>query len=315
VALAHRLWDGLGLLDFTKTYSRGEYGHKYYSGRRMWDGLRRFKPSLVLPAEYGDLKNDKPAHAWGMSTYPFSVVPDVKLTPAAIFAAHRSHYEGTEYDTTRGMAAGAFGTPDRYPTIGAPGDPGEGSWERTVSIYRTTYTWVAQAKAGLPSDAAGLIWWGVGDSSKTVFNPLMVSAGEPPQAVTLGRQSHLDRRSFYWAVRYLSNLAQIRYDRMIVDIQAHSKQLEAAAFTLQTKLRSTTDPTRRKQLIDTHATEALTATWQLCDDLMVRYADGVQTTPQPDGTVVTSNIGYSAKWLASKEVNFTAGPHRLPPPA
>lgn len=76
---------------------------------------------------------------------------------------------------------------------------------------------------------------------------------------------------------------------------------------------------------------------------MVRYADGVQTTPQvkqaspspltlqlsphpkphphilrmaqPDGTVVTSNIGYSAKWLASKEVNFTAGPHRLPPPA
>ena len=61
----------------------------------MWDGLRHFKPSLKLPAEYGDLKNDKPVRPWGRSTYPWAVVPDTKLTPQSWFAAHRSHYEGS----------------------------------------------------------------------------------------------------------------------------------------------------------------------------------------------------------------------------
>jgi dipeptidase len=145
IARAHGLWDGKGLLDFTATYSRGEYAHKYYSGRRMWDSLRHFKPSLKLPAEYGDLKKDKPARPWGRSTYPWAVVPDAKVSPAAWMDAHRSHYEGTPYDTSQGLAAGPFGTPDRYATVGAPGDPGVGTWERTVSIYRTTYTWIVQA--------------------------------------------------------------------------------------------------------------------------------------------------------------------------
>ncbi len=140
VALAHGLWDGVGLLDFTKAYSRGEYTHKYYSGRRMWDGLRHFKPSLKLPAEYENLKDEKPARPWGRSLYPWAVEPDAKVSPPSWFATHRSHYEGTAYDTTRGPAAGPYGTPERYQTIGAPDDPGVGSWERTVSIYRTTCT-------------------------------------------------------------------------------------------------------------------------------------------------------------------------------
>ena len=94
IAREHGLWDGKGLLDFTKAFSKGEYGHKYYSGesaeinrrdeirpnlgdssrrlipagRRMWDSLRHFKPSLALPGEYGDLKNDKPVHSSSMSS-------------------------------------------------------------------------------------------------------------------------------------------------------------------------------------------------------------------------------------------------------
>lgn len=311
IAIAHKLWDGKGLLDFTATYSRGEYAHKYYSGRRMWDGLRHFKPSLVLPAEYGDLKTDKPSRPWGRSTYPWSVVPDAKLGPRDWMAAHRSHYEGTPYDTTQGLAAGAFGTPDRYPTVGAAGDPGVGTWERTVSIYRTTYTWIVQADRAL-----GTVWWGAGDSSKTTFLPLMVQAGELPPSVTVGRQSKLERSSAYWATRYLGNLAQIRYAEMIADIAAAAHKWEAEAVALQAALaKAGRDPAGAKLALDRHAAAVLASQWQLADDLMLKWADGQLTVPKPDGSVECSPLGYPKAWLTDKEVNFTSGPARLPGPA
>ena len=320
IAIAHKLWDGVGLIDFTKAYSRGEYAHKYYSGRRMWDGLRRFKPSLALPAEYGDLRNDKPSRTWGKSVYPFSVAPDQKVSPQSWMAAHRSHYEGTPYDTSRGMASGAFGTPDRYATEGAPGDPGVGAWERTVSIYRTTYTWIVQANANLPDELAGTIWWGPADSSKTTFVPLMVSMGEPPDSYTSGTPAVLDRGAAYWAHRYVQNLAQIRYSSMIVDIKRASSELEekgaaVVASLLAGQTKGGTTPKKIRQLLAGHASDVLAATWQLADDLMVKYADGQLTTPQPDGSVVCAQLGYPEDWLKSPEVNYTKGPKRLPPPA
>jgi len=316
IALTHGLWDGQGLLDFTKTYSRGEYGHKYYSGRRMWDALRHFKPSLALPSEYGNLKDEKPSRSWGHSVYPWSVVPDVKVTPSSWFATHRSHYEGTPYDTTKGAAAGPHGTPERYQTIDAPGDPGMGSWERTVSIYRTTYTWVVQAVANTSSPLLqGVVWWGPADSSKTVFVPLIVASGEPPRPYTMGRQSRLERAAAYWAHRYVQNLAQLHYDAMILDIQRASARWEAAGVALVDSLRSTPNltPELIRQRLGEHAQAVLGAWWTLSDDLMVKYADGDLTTAQPDGSVVSLPMGYPAQWL--QQVNFTHGPARLGPPA
>ena len=106
VAKEYALWDGKGLLDFTRAFSGGEYLSKYYSGRRMWDGYRRFKPSLKLPEEYGSLRYDDVAdNPWGRSVYPFSVEVDRKLSTADIFAAHRSHYEGTKFVRPRSRSA------------------------------------------------------------------------------------------------------------------------------------------------------------------------------------------------------------------
>ena len=129
IAKEHGLWDGKGKLSFVDAFSGGEYANQYYTGRRVWDGYRRFAASQKFPATYKDLKKDRP--------YPATAKVDAKMSVRDWFAAHRSHYEGTPYDTTKGLAAGPFGSPDRYTEPGTAGDPGSGAWERTVGIFRT----------------------------------------------------------------------------------------------------------------------------------------------------------------------------------
>lgn len=58
IAEKHGRWDpSQGLLDFTATFSFGEYAHKYYSGRRMWGGYR-LMTDVQLPDTYGNLTTD-----------------------------------------------------------------------------------------------------------------------------------------------------------------------------------------------------------------------------------------------------------------
>jgi len=382
VALQHGLWDGRGKLDFTAAFSLGEYGNKYYSGRRMWDGFRRFAPSVALPPAYNStdpwsgLKESRP--------YPFSVPPDAPLALTDLLAAHRSHYEGTSFDMTRGVAAGPFGSPDRYAVPGTPGDTKRGAWERSVAIYRAAFAWIAQAggsadrgrkqdsavvdrdsaaasgavalqkllpdpppeetgalRRGDRGDGCGCrskIWFGPADPATTVFVPLSVCAGPPPEQYTRGGPGKVDRESAYWAHRYTQNLAQVRYSAMIVDIRAHSLEWEeqGAALALQIgalqcgggapgqgqaaspppdalqRLRGDSAPSLRRQ-IERHAAAVLASTWALTDDLVGKYADGGEAAPRAGferrQAVAVSNLGYSSEWLAA--AGFDSGPARI----
>ena len=203
-ALELGLWDGEGALDFTAVYSDGEYSHKYYSGRRMWGALDWWRPSLKLNATYGDLRTDLP------HPFPWSVVPEEKVSVGDMIALHRYHYEGTAYDMTKGIQAGPFGTPDRYGVIGLPNDKAAGSigaWERSIGLYRTTYTWILASRA---KEEQGVIWFGPADADKTVFLPLMVAMGDPPRSLMVGHQAVLDRASSYWSHRYVQNIVQLK---------------------------------------------------------------------------------------------------------
>ena len=194
-------------------------------------------------------------------------------------------------------------------------DPGYGAWERTVAIYRASCVWVSAAKAGLPSALAGTVWYGVADPSKTVFVPMMVAMGEPPAPYTVGTPGKLDRHSAYWAVRYLQNLAQLRYKDMIVDINRHAAHWERhGAEAVAALRRDHADGPTIKKVLDALAEQVLAATWQLSDELMVKYADGGLTAPPlPDSTIPSHDLGYSAAWL--RTAGFTKGPQRMGLPA
>eukprot|EP00936_MAST-01D_sp_MAST-1D-sp1_P001849 g1849.t1 len=327
VALKHKLWDGSGLLDFTGTYSDGEYAHKYYSGRRMWGALRTWVPKMRLNPEYNNLKNStnpsgRAVKGW-TSHFPWSVKPETPVTAQTLMDLHRDHYEGTEFDTTKGIAAGPWGTPDRYATLGTDVDRATGSkgaWERTIGLYRTTFSWVIQARSWLPDAVGGTTWFGTADADKTVFLPLYVAAGGVPQSLMVGHQTELDRSALYWAHRYVQNLVQMRYAPMMKDVRKLQSALEndgkALQYELDTQFGKATNEQLRGELAAqlqtavrerefAHTSRVLRAWWQLADMLMVKHADGYMTTDDNIG----QPQGYPAWFL--NITGFHNGPQRI----
>ena len=121
----------------------------------MWGAFRLLAPDVALPAEYEDLKADRP--------YPVTVpVPSSQLlAPSRLFEVLRDWYAGTTSGPaeTGVLAGGPFGTPDRYG--GGAGEASvSGSWERTIALYRTSSSFVTQARAWLPPSLGGVIWFG-----------------------------------------------------------------------------------------------------------------------------------------------------------
>lgn len=85
--------------------SISEFHHPYYSLRRIWRAQSLVAPSLNLsPWAEGALTR----------AYPFAVTPDKKLSVSDLFTIHRDNYEGTEFDLTKGLAAGPFSDPNWF---------------------------------------------------------------------------------------------------------------------------------------------------------------------------------------------------------
>jgi dipeptidase len=95
-----------GPVDWLRAVSDGEYAHPYYSLRRVWRVFDRVNPDLGLSPW---------VNGGGYTTdYPFSVAPRSKLAREDVIALYRDHYEGTQFDLTKGVAAGPYGDPNRY---------------------------------------------------------------------------------------------------------------------------------------------------------------------------------------------------------
>jgi hypothetical protein len=80
----------------------------------------------------------------------------------------------------QGLAAGAFGSPDRW----AAGD-GEkavgGSWERSIATYRSVVSYVLQLRHWLDDNIGGVMWFSFHAAHTSFYVPF--PAGMPPSFV------------------------------------------------------------------------------------------------------------------------------------
>jgi len=288
--------------DFTRTFSDGEYAHKYYSGRRMWGAYRLLAPKFteahLLPT-YGSLKDDAPYPA----TAP--VDPEQKITLEALFATHRDHYGGTPYDLTQGLAAGPYGDPNRF-SGGAGEAKVSGNWERPISLFRTSDSHIVQARSWLPNPVGGVLWFGPHCPQGSVFTPFPVGILNVPDSYSKGHQGILDKSTAFWAHRSVAQLVDLRYKIAHEDVRQAQVSLEREARHIQAFWDQHWSEAKPEYGLLTnqfaqHANAVVKTWWTLFDTLLFKYADGWDNEP-----TLGVAIGYPAWWL--QKVGYKHGP-------
>ena len=300
-----------GPLDWLKTVGLGEYFHPYYSLRRVWRVFSLANPSLELPAWVEDGFTE---------AYPFSIKPAKKLTVADAMALHRDHYEGTEFDMTKGLAAGPFGSPTRFygpydslqGTATSADRKMEGAWERPISMYYTGFTYVCQARDWLPDAIGGVAWIGLDVPYTTCYVPFYAGVTDLPQSYQTVDPQEFDRSKAWWAFNFVANWAEIKFQYMAKDILAKQKEIEtlemeiqAAVETAASELYQKRPSLARKFLTDyctDNANRVVGQWWELAEMLIVKYDDGYLSSQEKPG----QEVGYPKWWRDA--VGYPQGP-------
>lgn len=259
----------------------------FYNIRREWRVFDILAPSLKLDP-------------WDTNV-PFSVKPDKKVAPRDLMRIHRDYYEGTEFDMTKGLAAGAFGSPNRWATrTRAP--EGTIGWERSISIFRCSYCVVLQCRDWLPDWIGGIAWFAEDDPKTSCFVPFYCGITKLPEAFEIGGRDKFERESAFWAFNFVANWAELKFSYMIEDIKKMYTTFEEGFFNLQPIIEKRAQELYKEkpELAQEYLTEysctmaqrTVDEWWEFGDYLIAKYSDGYINLPTTGRTV-----GYPKEWL------------------
>jgi len=284
-----------GLLNFVETYGPRRL-HSPYSTRRMWRAFQLMAPSITLPSKTDTYASD----------YPFSMKVDKPLTPQDLVDIQRDHYEGTKYDLTVGLAAGPYGDPQRFdytPTSGQTFEEGlQGSYERAISMFRTSYSFVAVSRAKV-TDIFSLVWLSQYAPHATSYTPMYIAA-DVPTPFTRGSLFKYDSDTSFWNFCAAGNYASRFYKYAIQDIQALQSELTRQAEVACAAVEETAGSATRADavaMLDSVVKEqaaAVVSGWRdLLPKLITKYHDGYIAKNLEGEDINMQKLFYPKWWL------------------
>ncbi|MBP2134156.1 dipeptidase [Methanomicrobium sp. W14] len=293
-----------GELDWLSTVSYGEYSHPYYSLMRIWRLESTLAPSLNLSPYVKDTYT---------RDYPFSFKPDEKVTFTQALNMFRDHYEGTEFDLTKGEAAGPFGNPYRYlgPMDAHTSFMNENSMEiragvnvRPISAIFCSYSYMTEIRPDLPDELKGVMWFGPAVAYETVYAPVYANSHKISGSYSRGDRLEYDPDAAYWTFDFLTNWAMLKYDAMIKDISEEQKKIEANSLSKLEKtdkkagkLFKKGDRKNAEKLMTKFSVtrgDKIISKWKaLTKKMIVKYSNGLVTDPK---TEKVEENGYPGWW-------------------
>jgi dipeptidase len=267
-----------------------------YCATRVWSVFRRAAPSRTFSPDYHRAVE-------GAEPYPLWIRPDKKLSVGDVFALMRDHYEGTDYDMTKGVDAGPYGTPDRWRPIVWTVDGAEYAWERPISTQQTGFSFVSQSRSWLPDAVGGVYWYGVDDTYTCCYVPLYCGIDAVPESYAVGSLGEFSWDSAWWVFNFVANYANLRYCDMLPDIQAVQRELEGDFFSLQPVVEKTvielakSDPEQMRRYLTDYSVsrgEMVVKRWrELGEHLLTKFNDGYVK----DEKGQPQESGYPEHWL------------------
>ena len=213
---------------FAEVYDPATPSSLFACEGRVWSLYRRSSPSLNLKPDYFRAVK-------GAEKYPLYIKPDKLLSLTDITNLMRDHFQGTEFDMTKGVAAGPFGNPYRWKPLyfKIEGDTTPYAWERPISTQQTAWSFIAQMRSNMPREIGGLFWYGVDDTYSTCYTPLYCCITEPPAPYKDVDVTKFNFNSASWVFNLVGNIAYNMYSYIIQDIQEEQKRIENKFFAFQ----------------------------------------------------------------------------------
>jgi dipeptidase len=308
-------FDFFGAYGLTPTTENGRLINEFYSGRRMWRIW-----SLLSPEEGAKLDPNKGHLPHTKDPYPVSLpAPRNSVTLQMVMDAHRDHYEGTLYDLTVGMAAGQGGSPNRWKT---PPNV-TGLWERAISMYRTTFSQVLEAK---PAGRA-VTWFGYDAAHGTAYLPFFANAtkGAPePWHSHEGSQAKFSYKVAWWAFNLVNQYSDLNFRVINPEVKAKAHKIEAAGMALVAQWEQTASHLSEDAAFallteksNAFAEAKLAEWWNFTGHIWTKFGRYLVTYNESStkGTDATGQE-YPEWWLKNPYVGFTSwtpqGPHGIP---
>lgn len=279
--------------DFSAAYAPLDFGAIRFCDARVWSLFRRCNSSMEKYISY--VKGES------LERMPLSIKPEKKLSVHDVMGLMRDHYEGTELDMTKGVAAGPYHMPYRWRPLTWQYNGEEYFHERPISTPQTGFSFVSQARAHLPREVGGVFWFGVDDTYFTVYTPMYSSMSRTPYNYSkgVGSLSHFTWDSAFWVFNFVANFSYPKYSIVINDVKKTQNEIEGKYFAQQENIESTALSLLKNSKGE--AIEYLTSysissaeqtykTWkQFGEHLILKYMDGLSKTE----FFKPKNIGYS----------------------
>lgn len=214
---------------------------------------------------------------------PLWIKPDKKVDVNDLKRFMRDQYEGTEFDMTKGVGAGTFGSKLRFSPLTFTVDSVLYGHERPIATQQTGFSFVAQLRSWLPNSVGGILWFGVDDAASNVYVPIFCSTNKVPWCFDETNGSLLDysSTSAFWTFNLVSNFAYGKYLPMMEDIRKKQRELELQFEKelplIESKAIAMTETDARKYLTNysVQTSEMVNAEWKkLSEFLLVKFMDG-----------------------------------------
>lgn len=281
---------------FVGAYAPLSFGALRFCEARVWRIFDRAAPSLKLSIELVKGTDPTPLPLWVKPDQPVGLHDAMELM--------RDHYEGTEFDLTKGVGAGPYSLPYRWRPMTWKVDDVDYLNERAISTQQTGFSFVSQARSWLPDAIGGVFWFGVDDTASTVYVPMYSSIRKVPGnfAADTGSFNEFSWDSAFWVFNFVANYTYSRYSEMIVDVRKVQTELEGRFLGEQPAVEEAAlsifkeSPERARQYLTEYSCRLgaeTVARWRKLGEFLIwKYLDG--NLRDEAGRV--KHPGYPAEW-------------------